>query len=171
MEMADEHKEAGIWNMTFLGTDKHMKRGLSAFRKKDYQRAIEHFELIVLHDKNYFRAYNNLGYVYRTIGNYDKALEVWKKGLRINPSYRRLQKNVRSLQQALESKDKSLETRAIEIEDFEAELEWLSENAELAEIREGRFFDAYIIEDDGFRWVLKTLRKPLSANEEMMRAF
>ena len=169
--MSRNDKQQEIPRGDFLGTKKHMTRGLSLFKKGEHQRAIEQFELILLHDKNYVRAYNNLGYVYRAIGDYDKALRVWKEGLQVDSSYRRLQMNIESLRRFLESKEAKIEPPPLGAEDFEFGVEWLSEAAELSEIREGRFFDAYVIEDGGVRYALKTLRKPFSADRAMLQAF
>jgi len=148
-----------------------MKYGLSFFKKGEYEHAIGEFELILQHDRAYVRAYNNLGYIYRSLGVYDKAIEIWTEGLRIDPSYRRLQKNITSLQRFLKSKERRGESMPIGIEDFEIGIEWLSENAELLEIREGSLFDTYVIEDDQNTYALKTPRKALLMDETAKKVF
>ena len=169
MSESDRKKESS--NPDFLGAQKHMKRGISHFKKGEHQRAIDEFELILRHDRSYVRAYNNLGYVYRMAGNYTKALETWKAGLKINPSYRRLHMNISSLQRFLQSKEKKGDRSTIGIEDFERDIGWISENAELLEIREGRFYDTYLIEDDGIRYALKTPRAQILANRKILQGF
>jgi len=164
--MAPAHTPGETRKVKFLGTKKHMKRGLAFFKEGEYHRAIEQFELVLLHDKSYVRAHNNLGYAYRTVGDYDKALEVWKQGLKIDKSYRRLRKNITVLENFLKSKGNHAEPPPIGIEDFEAEIEWLSEAAELIGTRRSRFFETYLIEDGAARYALKTLGKPLCANQE-----
>jgi serine/threonine protein kinase len=152
-----------------------MQKGLSLFKRGEYHRAIEQFELILLHDKNYVRAYNNLGYVYQELGEYDKALEVWEQGLKIDDSYGRIRKNIAELRQILESQkpEESEETisRQVDIEDFVRGIEWLSEEAELVELRESRFFETYLIEDSGSQHAFKTLTRILAANPAARRSF
>jgi serine/threonine protein kinase len=125
--------------------------------------------LIIQHDEGYVRAYNNLGYIYRSIGKYEHALRIWNEGLKFDPSYERLQKNISRLQRRLESKKKS--SGAIGIEDFISDIEWLSANAEFSEIREGRFFDTYIIEDNGASVAIKTPRAILARDVQSLKAF
>ncbi|GAB4330197.1 MAG: hypothetical protein Kow0099_00630 [Candidatus Abyssubacteria bacterium] len=148
-----------------------MRRGLSLFKEGEYRAAIEQFELIIRHDSNYVRAYNNIGYIYRRLGDYDKALEVWEAGLKVDPSYRRLQKNITSLRRVLNNKDEKAETPPVAIEDFEVAVDWLTENAEVSEILEGRFFDVYLIEDGDAKWALKTPGKKLSLGPEFYAKF
>ncbi|MBI4830179.1 MAG: protein kinase, partial [Candidatus Lindowbacteria bacterium] len=167
--MNDEPRQTR--KIVFHGTKKHMKLGLSSFKKGEYKRAIEQFELILLHDKHYVRAYNNLGYSYRTIGEYDKALAVWEEGLRIDPSYKRLQKNISSLQKRVKSAEQKTGPLPMGIEDLEAEVDWISENAELVELREGCFFDAYLVEDGGRKYILKTPNKLFANRPELLEAF
>ncbi len=155
----------------FLGTKKHMKRGLSFFKEGEYQSAIEQFEMVVLHEKSYVRAYNNLGYVYRTIGDYEKAIEVWKQGLTVDKDYRKLRKNISGLKKILKQKGKPGEPPPIGIEDFEAQLEWLSEDAELIETLHSRFFETCLIEDGRARYALMTVCRPLSAIPGALREF
>ena len=169
--MDRNNRQGRTRKITYLGTKRHMKRGLSYFKKGEYQRAIEQFELILLHDKDYVRAHNNLGYVYRTVGDYDKALEVWKEGLTVDGSYRRLRKNIKGLQEFLESEEKDVEPPPIGIEAFEAEVDWLSENAELVETRKGRFFEMHLVEDGGAQHALKTPKTLFSFDQEALRAF
>jgi len=169
MSESDRKKQSS--NPDFLGTRKHMKRGLSHFKKGEHQRAIDEFELILRHDRSCVRACNNLGYVYRMAGNYTKALETWKAGLKIDPSYRRLHMNISSLKRFLQSKEKTDDRATIGIEDFERDIGWITENAELLEIREGRVCDAYLIEDVGIRYALKTPRAKILANRKILQRF
>jgi serine/threonine protein kinase len=155
----------------FLDTKRHMKLGLSLFKKGEYERAIEQFELVLLHDKGCVRAHNNLGYGYRMLGDYEKALAVWQEGLKVDPSYKRMQKNISSLQGRLKSVAEKAGPLPVGIEDFEAEIERISENAELVELLEGRFFDVYLLEDDGVRYALKTPKMPFSDRPETLKAF
>jgi serine/threonine protein kinase len=159
----------------FLGTKKHMQQGLSLFKKGEYQRAIEQFELILLHDKNYVRAYNNLGYVYQEIGEYDKAFEAWQMGLKIDDSYGRIRKNIKELRQMLQSRvqERSEDpmSRQLDIDNFVDGIEWLSKEAELIELRESRFFETYLIEDAGSQFAFKTLSRTLLANPAARKSF
>ncbi|MBI5117461.1 tetratricopeptide repeat protein [Candidatus Poribacteria bacterium] len=169
--MNENDKLREIRKVEFLDTKRHMKLGLSLFKKGEYERAIEQFKLILLHDKGCVRAYNNLGYSYRTIGDYEKALAAWEEGLKVDSSYKRLQKNILSLQTRLKSAEEKAGPLPVGIEDFEAEIEWISENAELVELREGRFFDVYLLEDGGDRYALKTPKRPFSDRSETLKAF
>ena len=170
--MASEEYRGKTRKIRFLGTKRHMKRGLSFFKSGDYRRAIEQFELILLHDKECVRAYNNLGYVHQKMAEYEKALEVWNRGLEIDGSYRRIRKNIETLKRRLERMEQASSSTPIGIEDFEVEIDWLSENAELIEVRESRFFETFLIEDSDTRMALKTLRrKPLAADPAALGAF
>jgi serine/threonine protein kinase len=164
-------KTSKTQKIEFLGAKKHMKRGLEFFQTGEYQRAIDEFELVLLHDRKNVRAYNNLGYVFRKIGAYDRALDLWREGLNINPSYRRLKKNVARLQEFLQSKDENTVPPEIEIDEIGGQPRWLSENSTLVRVCEGRLFETRIVEDRGVTYALKTLRKPLARDQQVLRAF
>lgn len=62
--------------------DKASDFGFSGDNKKaevNYLKAIEH-------DPEFVEAYDNLGRVYRSMGNYDKAIEYYKKSIEMYPS-------------------------------------------------------------------------------------
>ncbi len=168
--MAGRNPSGKTRKIPFLGTKEHMKRGLSLFERKEYRQAIKQFELVLLHDKDFVRAYNNLGCVYEVLGEYDKAIEVWEQGLRIDDSYGRIRKNIKELRQRLERGNRNAKPRPVGIEDFR-KVEWLSESAEIVEFRESRFFETYLVEDSGARYAFKTLRRTLSSNRGARSAF
>ncbi len=66
--------------------DKRAHRFLGyLYRERDDRKAIEEFLKAIEIDRNYAPAYNNLGYAYRRLGEYEKAVAAFKKYLRLLP--------------------------------------------------------------------------------------
>jgi tetratricopeptide (TPR) repeat protein len=61
------------------------KEGQVAFAKEEYPNAIVLFNKAVKKDKNFAFAWDNLGYSYRRLGNYTKAIECYQKSLALDP--------------------------------------------------------------------------------------
>ena len=63
---------------------KAFEQGMSAWQKKDYQKAAEKFEKAVLDYPKYDTAYNNLGVMYAHLGQNDKAMAAFKRSVELN---------------------------------------------------------------------------------------
>lgn len=61
------------------------EKGVIAFQNQQYEKAIPFFSKAVKKDKNFAFAWDNLGYSYRKLDNYKKAVECYKKSLEIDP--------------------------------------------------------------------------------------
>ena len=74
----------------------------------DQDEAIKNYKKVIDVDKNYFKAYNNLGNIYRNKGWNRKALENYIITLIINPNYKRAYYNLGGVLQhyTLEEKNK-----------------------------------------------------------------
>ncbi len=64
---------------------KFYEEGQVAFQKQEYTRAVVLFNKAVNKDKNFAFAWDNLGYSYRKLDNYKKAIECYKKSLELDP--------------------------------------------------------------------------------------
>ena len=65
-------------------SDQSAKAGSEAFRKGDFDKAIESFNKALSLDPKNFNAYNGLGNVYARKGDVDKAIESFNKALSLN---------------------------------------------------------------------------------------
>ena len=53
--------------------------------KQDFQNAEKYYLQVLKEDPNFVEAYDNLGRIYRRIGEYDKAISNYKKSLALYP--------------------------------------------------------------------------------------
>ena len=110
---------------------KYFIEGKKAKKEKDYKKAIEYwqksleiflfFKSVGIEDKNLLDIisllYNNIGFVYDSLGNYDKALEYYKKSLNIDlktygenhPSVATSYNNIGAVYKSLGNYDKAIE--------------------------------------------------------------
>lgn len=61
-------------------------KGLNESKNKNYEKAVEYFEIAVKEDPEFTFAWDNLGINYRRLKNFDKAIEAYKKSLEIDPN-------------------------------------------------------------------------------------
>ena len=64
---------------------KFYNEGQVAFGKEEYLKAITLFNKAVKNDESFAFAWDNLGYSYRKIGNYEMAITCYKKSLELDP--------------------------------------------------------------------------------------
>ena len=64
---------------------KFYEEGQIAFANEDYEKAITLFRKAVNKDKNFAFAWDNLGYSYRKLNNFDEAISCYKKSLALDP--------------------------------------------------------------------------------------
>ncbi|MGB3605665.1 MAG: tetratricopeptide repeat protein [Psychroserpens sp.] len=62
------------------------EKGQIAFAKQEYSNAIVMFNKAVKKDKNFAFAWDNLGFSYRKVNNYEAAITCYKKSLAIDPT-------------------------------------------------------------------------------------
>lgn len=92
---------------------KFYDKGQVAFQKEEYEIAIVMFNKAVKKDKKFAFAWDNLGYSYRRIGNYKKAIESYKKSLALDPKGKMPLMNIAvayQLDNDLENSKKAYET-------------------------------------------------------------
>ena len=65
-----------------------LKNAVAAIDKKDYRGAIEHLKEALEDAEKNADALNYMGYSYRKLGNYDRALKFYKAALQINPDHK-----------------------------------------------------------------------------------
>lgn len=77
--------------------------GNHAFQAKDYEKAIEYYE-IHIQDRGHsrFQGFHNLGNAYYRVGNYSKAILNYERALLIQPNNKRLQQNLKVANQKIE---------------------------------------------------------------------
>ncbi len=61
-------------------------KGIEHFKNKDYEKAIELFQLAVKEDPNFAFAWDDMGLSYRYLGNYKEAIKCYEKSLEIEPT-------------------------------------------------------------------------------------
>ncbi|MBQ7479070.1 MAG: tetratricopeptide repeat protein, partial [Selenomonadaceae bacterium] len=75
----------------FAEADRHLlaeqknSEGLELLYKKDYKGAIQLFRQAIDLDSRYQSPWNNMGFAYDKLGQYDKAIEYYRKAIDINP--------------------------------------------------------------------------------------
>jgi Tfp pilus assembly protein PilF len=65
--------------------DKHFQLASRANQQRDYVAAKKSYLKAIKADPNFVEAYDNLGRVYRELGDYDKAIEYYKKSIKLYP--------------------------------------------------------------------------------------
>ena len=73
------------------------KYGVALFYDNKIDFAIDEFNFIINEDSNFVPAYNNLGYLYFTLNNKDKALQYYNYALKLNPNHKKTLINKSSL--------------------------------------------------------------------------
>ncbi len=63
------------------------KYGVALFQDNKTRFAIDEFEFILNEDNSYISAYNNLGYIYFSLGDYKQALNYYDYALKMNPNH------------------------------------------------------------------------------------
>jgi len=66
----------------------NLKDAVAAIEKMDYRGAIKHLEEALEVDNKNADALNYMGYSYRKLGNYDRALKFYKAALQISPDHK-----------------------------------------------------------------------------------
>jgi tetratricopeptide (TPR) repeat protein len=64
------------------------EQGKAAFEQEDWPAVIEHMVRAIEEQPWHDDAYNLMGFAYRRLGDYDKALEAYDRALKLNPHHR-----------------------------------------------------------------------------------
>jgi tetratricopeptide (TPR) repeat protein len=62
--------------------------GKAAFEREDWQSVIDHMAKVLAEQPWHDDAHNLMGFAYRKLGDYDKALEAYDDALKLNPHHR-----------------------------------------------------------------------------------
>lgn len=62
--------------------------GMAAFRREDWKEVIRNMSLVVKRRPWHDDAYNRMGYAYRKLGDYPRAIEHYNRALELNPYHR-----------------------------------------------------------------------------------
>ncbi|MDC0032958.1 tetratricopeptide repeat protein [Alphaproteobacteria bacterium] len=68
--------------------DEGLKAVIAAIEKKDYEGAIAHLKETLQDDKKNADALNYMGYSYRKLGDFERALKFYKAALKIDPDHK-----------------------------------------------------------------------------------
>lgn len=68
--------------------DDDYARGKAAFEREDWPAVIEHMTGVVAERPWHDDAHNLMGFAYRKLGDYDRALEAYDRALELNPHHR-----------------------------------------------------------------------------------
>lgn len=68
--------------------DSDYSAGVAAFERADWQSVVEHMEKAVAQRPWNDNAYNLLGFAYRKLGDYGRALAAYRQALDLNPHHR-----------------------------------------------------------------------------------
>jgi tetratricopeptide (TPR) repeat protein len=68
--------------------DDDYARGKAAFDREDWAEVIEHMTRVIAERPWHDDAHNLMGFAYRKLGNYDRALEEYDRALELNPHHR-----------------------------------------------------------------------------------
>jgi tetratricopeptide (TPR) repeat protein len=63
-------------------------QGAAAFEREDWQAVVDHMSRAVEERPWHDDAYNLMGFAYRKLGDYDRALEAYDRALALNPHHR-----------------------------------------------------------------------------------
>jgi tetratricopeptide (TPR) repeat protein len=63
-------------------------RGKAAFEREDWPGVIEHMSRVIAERPWHDDAHNLMGFAYRKLGDYDRALEAYDRALELNPHHR-----------------------------------------------------------------------------------
>jgi tetratricopeptide (TPR) repeat protein len=66
----------------------HYGKGKAAFEQEDWQGVIEHMTRAIEERPWHDDAYNLMGFAYRKLGDYDRALDAYDDALKLNPHHR-----------------------------------------------------------------------------------
>jgi tetratricopeptide (TPR) repeat protein len=69
-------------------SDDDYARGKAAFDREDWQGVIDHMTRVIAQRPWHDDAHNLMGFAYRKLGDYDKALEAYDRALELNPHHR-----------------------------------------------------------------------------------
>jgi tetratricopeptide (TPR) repeat protein len=70
------------------GEEDDYARGATAFEREDWPAVIEHMTKATAERPWHDDAYNLMGFAYRKLGDYDKALQSYDRALELNPHHR-----------------------------------------------------------------------------------
>lgn len=77
--------------------DAYGQLGLSYYRKKDYDTALQEYAKAIEYKPNSPKVYSNMGIIYFERGQVDKAQEVYEKAVKIDPRYVDARRNLGSV--------------------------------------------------------------------------
>jgi tetratricopeptide (TPR) repeat protein len=69
-------------------SDDDYAKGKAAFDREDWPEVIDHMTKVIARRPWHDDAHNLMGFAYRKLGDYDKALEAYDRALELNPHHR-----------------------------------------------------------------------------------
>ncbi len=97
--------------------------GVNYYNQRQFQKAIQAYQMVIELDPTYVEAYNNLGIIYQEMGDVDRALGAYQKSIEINPQYEKGYNNLGIIlylrghnEEAIEAFQKALTINANNIE-------------------------------------------------------
>lgn len=70
------------------GEEDAYAQGAAAFEREDWQAVVDHMTVAVEQRPWHDDAYNLMGFAYRKLGDYDRALQAYDRALALNPHHR-----------------------------------------------------------------------------------
>jgi len=75
-------------------SEEYYAAGLSLFKQKDYEKALEYFRAAIQQKSDYWEAYHSMGVAYLYLGNRTEALVAMNKSLELHPNNPDLRKSI-----------------------------------------------------------------------------
>lgn len=122
-------KDSTGLNVDTLNVDELNSLGLKAYRKKEYDLALDYFSKAIQLNDRAIQPINNLGFIHYKLGNYEEALYWIQKALKISPNRLVAYLNLADVQLALGDKESA-------ITNYEKYLSMVKENDFAKELRE-----------------------------------
>lgn len=88
-------KEIGMYNGTKSAKANSYYVKAAAFsEEKDFKKSVKFYLKAINEDAEFVEAYDNLGRVYRVLGEYDKAIDSYKKSIKLYPKGKMAHQNI-----------------------------------------------------------------------------
>jgi tetratricopeptide (TPR) repeat protein len=81
-------------------SEEYYAAGLTLFKQKDYEKALEYFRAALQQKSDYWEAYHSMGVAYLYLGNRTEALVAMRKSLALHPNNPDLRKSIALAEEA-----------------------------------------------------------------------